>query len=117
MAAHLVENVVTWIIETFQTYKPQLTIVAIGMVVGLLVQMILPGKGFGLVGTFLIGIIGCWLGNMFLHEFVEEYITFTKSSTVHTVIGGTIGGIIFGFVVNLFRTEKQKDKTKYRNNP
>ncbi len=112
----MVETVVTFIIETFQHHKAQIIFVAVGMVVGLFSQMILPGRGFGLVATLAVGIAGCYLGNMFLNEYITEYVTFTKNETVHTIIGGTIGAMALSFAINLIRGGKDKDKTAYRNN-
>ncbi len=112
----MVETVVTFIIETFQHHKAHIILIAIGMVVGIFSQMILPGRGFGLLATLVIGIAGCYIGDMFLHSYVREYVTFTQNATVHKIIGGTIGAMALSFIINIIRGGKDKDKTAYRNN-
>jgi uncharacterized membrane protein YeaQ/YmgE (transglycosylase-associated protein family) len=112
----VVHTVVNFIMEQFQLHKAHLIFIIIGLVVGLLSQMILPGRGFGLVVTILIGIAGCYLGNMFIRPYVDEYVTFTKHNTVHAIISGTIGAMALSLVINLIRGGKDKDKTAYRNN-
>jgi uncharacterized membrane protein YeaQ/YmgE (transglycosylase-associated protein family) len=108
----MVEKFVTFIIETFQHNKHTILVIVLGMVAGLVSQSILPGKGFGLVGTFIIGISGCFLGN----HFINEYLTFIDNETLKTVVGGSIGAMGLSTVIGLFRTVKVKDKTAYRNN-
>ncbi len=108
----MVEKVITFIIEQFQAHQALLLTIAIGLIAGLLAQMILPGKGFGLFASAAIGIAGCWLGD----KFISEYITFVDNHTLKRVISGTGGAMALGIVAGLFRFKKVKDKTKYRNN-
>ncbi len=112
----MLETIVTFIYETFQHHKAHLIFIAIGMVVGLFSQMILPGRGFGLLATLAIGIAGCYIGDMFLGDYVTEYVTFTKNATIHKIIGGVVGAMALSFIINLIRGGKDKDKTAYRNN-
>lgn len=109
----MVAKFVTFIMETFQHNKHIVLIIVLGMVAGVISQSILPGKGFGLTGTFLIGIAGCFLGA----HFINEYLTFLDSGILRTIVGGSIGAMGLSTVIGLFRLVKVKDKTKYRNNP
>ena len=105
----MLEKLVEFIITQFQEHKGLIIIIVIGMVAGLLAQMILPGKGFGLIGTFVIGIAGCWLGN----KYAKQYLTFIDNETIKKIISGTLGAMALSLVVNLFRWGKEKDKTGY----
>lgn len=95
--------------------KELIITLALGGVCGLFSQMILPGKGFGIIITIILGIIGCFIGKMYL----VKYITFVHSHTGKIIIAGTAGAMALSFIINLFRLgePKHKDKTKWRNNP
>lgn len=108
----MVESFVNFIMTQFVAHKALLLVIVIGMVVGLLSQMLLPAKGFGLIGTFAIGIAGCYLGNMF----VKEYLTMIDNDTLKNIASGVAGAMALTVVVNIFRPGKHKDKTAYRNN-
>ena len=86
--------------------------VGIAMIAGLISQMIMPGRGFGLLATIAIGLVGCLIGNYF----IVEYISFTDNILIKKIIAGTAGTMLLTFPINLLRPGKDKDKTKYRNN-
>src|SRR5205085_12670322 len=44
----------------------------IGLVAGWLAGVIMPGKGFGLIGDLIIGIVGAFLGGLILNLVVPD---------------------------------------------
>ena len=97
----------------FHEHQNLLLLIVIGLVAGLLSQSILPGKGFGLTATAVIGIVGCLIGN----KYIIGYINFTDNELLKKILSGTVGAMALSFIIGLFRLYKVKDKTKYRNNP
>lgn len=111
---HAIKELVGFIMEQFLAHKELLITLAIGGACGLFGQMILPGKGLGIVPTIIVGIIGCYAGGFFL----MKYITFADNKTLKTIIAGTVGSMVILAIINLFKIgePKHKDKTKWRNN-
>lgn len=111
---NLMKEIVGFIMEQYFAHKELLITLAIGGVCGLFAQMILPGKGLGIVPTIVMGIVGCYAGTFF----IMKYVTFVDNKTLKTFIAGIAGSIVLLAILNIFRmTEpKHKDKTKWRNN-
>lgn len=94
--------------------KEIITVIALGMACGVISQVILPGKGFGIITTILVGIAGCVIGKYFL----AKYITFIDNKTMKIVVSGIAGTMVLSSIINALRIgePKHKDKTKWRNN-
>ena len=84
----------------------------IGAVAGLIAQFLTPGKGFGMITTVIIGIVGGWLGSLLF----KNYLSFTDSALVNAIICATAGAIILCLLINLVVGTKGKraDRTNYR---
>ncbi len=108
----MVEKSLEFIITQFHQHQSELAYIAIGLIVGLFAQMILPGKGFGLITSGLIGIAGYWLGD----HFIGVHLVFIKKEFYRQLAAGTLGAMGLSVFLGLFRIKKVKDKTKYRNN-
>jgi uncharacterized membrane protein YeaQ/YmgE (transglycosylase-associated protein family) len=94
--------------------KEIILVIALGMACGVISQVILPGKGFGIIMTILVGIAGCVIGKYFL----VKYITFIDSKNMKIIVAGIAGTMVLSSLINLLRIgePKHKDKTKWRNN-
>ena len=94
--------------------KDLISLIAMGMACGVISQIILPGKGFGIIVTIVVGIIGCFIGKMFL----IKYITFVDNKSMKVMVAGIAGPMVLSSIIHLFRLgePKHKDKTKWRNN-
>ena len=91
--------------------KHLLVVLFMGAVVGLLVQLLMRSRGFGLIFTILLGLAGGWLGDMFL----KKYLSFTSSPIANELISATAGGLIIALVISLiFGSNRGKDRTKWR---
>ncbi len=108
----VVEKFISFIIDQFLAHQALILTIVIGLIAGLLAQMILPGKGFGMLASAGLGIAGCWIGN----QFIDQYLTMIDNDTLRRIVSGTIGAIVLATIVNLFRFGRMKDKTKWRNN-
>lgn len=82
----------------------------IGAVAGFLAQVLTPGKGYGTVFTIIIGIIGGWLGKILF----KNYLSFTSSPLINTIICATAGAFILSLVLNLIIGGSDGDRTNYR---
>ena len=96
----------------FHEHKALLILLIIGMVAGLLAQMILPGRGFGMLSTIVIGVLGAWLGN----NYIKSHITFINDSLLKEIVAATAGAMILCMVINIIRGGEERDKTHWRHN-
>ncbi len=83
---------------------------AIGFIAGLLAQLITPGRGYGIISSIIIGIIGGWLGDKlfgFIH--INTDIPF-----VNQIIRSALGAIILVVVLNLILGKDKRDKTRWK---
>ena len=62
----------------------------IGLVAGWLAGVIMPGKGFGLIGDLVIGLIGAFLGGLILDLLVPDATFGFWGSLVVALIGACI---------------------------
>lgn len=94
--------------------KEIIILIALGMACGVISQVILPGKGFGIIMTIVVGIAGCFIGKYFL----VKYITFIDNKTMKIIVAGVAGTMVLSSAINVLRIgqPKHKDKTKWRNN-
>ena len=88
--------------------------VFIGLVAGMLAQMFLPGRGFGLFPSFLLGMAGAWLGGKFIAD--AEFMDFITNPLLKQITSATIGAMALALVINIFRGGKDRDKTAWRHN-
>ena len=73
--------------------------VLIGMIAGWLAGQFMTGKGFGVIGDIIIGVIGALLGGILF----EKAGVFAGSSLVGSLIVATTGAIVFLYGVRLFK--------------
>ncbi len=94
-------------------YQNILVTLFIGTAAGLVAQMILPGRGFGMIATITIGSIACVLGNKYLRHY-HRYLTDIR--VLNYFIIATICSMAVMLVINVFRGGEDKDKTHWRHN-
>lgn len=70
----------------------------IGLFAGWLAGRIMKGKGFGLVGNLIVGVIGALLGG-FLFSLIGL-------KTVSTFLAALVGGIVLIWLIGLIRFKK-----------
>ena len=73
----------------------------IGLVAGWLAGRIMKGKGFGLVGNLIVGVIGALLGG-----FLFSLIGLKAVGILGALIAAVVGAIILIWLLSLIRTKK-----------
>lgn len=84
-------------------YKDILMSILIGGIAGYLAQVIMPGKGFGLISTIIIGIIGGVVGKILL----GKYINISSMPIINEIICALIGSILLIIPINLLVTQRR----------
>jgi len=71
----------------------------IGMIAGWLAGLIMRGKGFGLLGNMIVGVLGAMVGGYMF--------SFLNISTGHGLVGSLftalVGAVVFLFLVRLIK--------------
>jgi len=111
LAHALLFSLPDFIINEFQAHTHIIVLIVIGMLAGLFSQLILPGRGFGMLSTIAIGIAGSWLGN----QFISRYLTFIDDALFRTIAAATVGAMVLSVIINLIRGGQDKDLTHWRN--
>ena len=70
----------------------------IGLIAGWLAGQIMKGKGFGLGGNLIIGVIGALLGG-----FLFGLLGLSSNSLLGSLVTATVGAIVLLFLVGKFR--------------
>ncbi|NDC40294.1 MAG: GlsB/YeaQ/YmgE family stress response membrane protein [Chitinophagia bacterium] len=110
--ATMVQQFTQFIIDFVNNNQGPLTFLVIAMLAGLFGQMIVPGKGFGMVSTIIIGLISEFVGKQYL----IKYITFVENQQLKELIVATVVAVLLTIPSNLIAGSGHKDKTRYRNN-
>lgn len=105
-------SLVHFIQHQFLIHKALIIFIFIGFAAGLVAQMLLPGRGFGLVATIGIGMAGEWLGNKYL----KVHMTMLNGQIYKQIAATLIATMILALVINLFRRGKDRDKTSWQHN-
>ena len=98
--------------QQFHEHQSLIILIVIGMVAGLIAQMILPGRGFGFIATIIIGVAGALLG----HKYIRSHLTFIDHAIFREIASATLGAMILCIIVNIARGGKDRDKTHYQHN-
>jgi len=76
-----------------------LVLLLVGLVAGWLAGQIVRGRGFGLIGDLVVGVIGAFIGNW---VFAKLGI-FIGMGLIGAVISATIGAVILVGIIRLVR--------------
>lgn len=71
---------------------------AIGALAGWLAGIIMKGRGFGIIGNIIVGIVGAVLGG-----FLFSLVGITAGGLLGAIITATVGAIVLLFIIGLFR--------------
>ncbi len=81
------------------TLEQILVIILIGAVACWLGSFLVKGRGLGLLGNVVVGILGSFVGSWILREL---NVTIGSSPLVNAILTGAIGAFVILFVVSLF---------------
>lgn len=74
-------------------------IILIGAAAGWLGSFLVKGKGLGLIGNVVVGILGSFVGSWLLRELK---VSIGTSPIVNAILTGAIGAFVILFIVSLF---------------
>jgi len=75
-----------------------LMILIIGAIAGWLAGKLMKGRGFGVIGNIVIGIIGAVIGN-----FLFGLLGVSAGGLIGSIITATVGALILLYVVNFIK--------------
>jgi uncharacterized membrane protein YeaQ/YmgE (transglycosylase-associated protein family) len=75
-----------------------LIFIVIGAVAGWLAGVIMKGRGFGLLGNIVVGIIGGVFGG-----FLFRLLAIAAGGLIGSVVTATVGAVVLLFLVGLFK--------------
>ncbi len=76
-----------------------LILLLVGLVAGWLAGQIVRGRGFGLIGDLVVGVIGAFIGNWIF----ATLGVFIGMGLIGAVISATIGAVILVAIIRLVR--------------
>jgi len=68
-------------------------VVVVGLIAGYLAGLIMKGRGFGLVGNIIVGVIGAAIGS----------VPFDARGTIGSIVSATVGAVILLWVVSFLK--------------
>lgn len=74
-------------------------IILIGAAAGWLGSFLVKGKGLGLIGNVVVGILGSFVGSWLLRELK---VSIGTSPLINAILTGAIGAFVILFIVSLF---------------
>ena len=70
----------------------------IGIVAGWLAGKIMKGKGFGLIGNLIVGVIGAFIGGLLFGA-----LNIVAYGLIGSLIAALVGAIILLWIISLFK--------------
>ncbi len=79
-------------------------IIVVGIIAGWLAGQIFQGTGFGLVGDFVIGVLGAFFGNWLFPQLGIHF----GAGIVAAIINATIGALVLLFLISLVSGSRRR---------
>jgi uncharacterized membrane protein YeaQ/YmgE (transglycosylase-associated protein family) len=70
----------------------------IGLVAGWLAGLVMKGKGFGLIGNMIVGVVGAFLGG-----FLFRFLGIAAGGMVGSLVVAFVGAVVLLFIVGLVK--------------
>lgn len=80
------------------TFQSLIVLLIVGAIAGWLAGLIMQGRGFGLVGNIVVGIVGALIGG-----FVFAQLGIAMGGWIRDIIGATLGAVILLFIIGLVK--------------
>lgn len=88
-------------------HKDLIIAMIIGAVAGYIAQAIVPGgRGFGLLATILIGMIGGWIGE----KLIGSYLHIFNDEIFNEILCATIGALVLVIILNIAMGKPKEGK-------
>jgi len=75
-----------------------IAVLCVGAIAGWLAGQILKGKGFGLVGNIVVGIVGAFVG-----DFIFGFFGIGGEGLLFSILSATLGAVVLLYLVSLFK--------------
>jgi uncharacterized membrane protein YeaQ/YmgE (transglycosylase-associated protein family) len=85
-----------------------LTILIVGLIAGWIGSVIMKGRGLGLFGDIVVGILGAFIGG-----FIFSLFGIATGGLFGTILAAIIGSVVLLFIVSLFRGESSRGATRH----
>lgn len=72
--------------------------IVVGLIAGFLADFVIPGKGFGIIGNLVIGIIGAFVGGLIMNVLAPDATFGFWGSIVVAFVGACVLFLIIGAV-------------------
>lgn len=79
-------------------------IIVVGIIAGWLAGQIFQGTGFGLVGDFVIGVLGAFFGNWLFPQLGIHF----GAGIVAAIINATVGALVLLFLISLVSGSRRR---------
>ncbi|TCT10661.1 transglycosylase associated protein [Tepidamorphus gemmatus] len=80
------------------TIQSLIVLLIIGAIAGWLAGLIMQGRGFGLIGNIVVGVVGALIGG-----FVFGQLGIAMGGWIRDIIGATLGAVILLFIIGLVK--------------
>jgi uncharacterized membrane protein YeaQ/YmgE (transglycosylase-associated protein family) len=70
----------------------------VGLIAGWLAEMIMKGRGAGIIVNLFVGVIGAYLGG-----FLFGFLGLSMHGTIGALISATVGAVVLLFLVGLVK--------------
>ena len=77
---------------------PMLVTLVIGAIAGWLAGQIMKGRGLGLIGNIIVGIVGA-----LIFGYLFGSLNLIGNAFIDSILGGTIGAVILLFAIGLIK--------------
>jgi uncharacterized membrane protein YeaQ/YmgE (transglycosylase-associated protein family) len=85
------------------TFEQLCILLVVGALAGWIAALILRGRGLGLVGNLVVGVIGSFLGN-----FLFKLVGFRATTSLATFLAALAGALALLWLIALVRPRRKK---------
>jgi uncharacterized membrane protein YeaQ/YmgE (transglycosylase-associated protein family) len=85
-------------IEEVISMESIIAVLIVGLIAGWLAGLIMKGRGFGVIGNIIVGIIGAILGSL-----IFGALGVGTASLIGDIIMATIGAVVLLFLISLIK--------------
>ncbi len=75
-------------------------ILILGGVIGFIAQMLMPGRGLGMISTVLVGVAGSYIGQRFIADRLDRWIS---DDLLRDGVAALLGAMVLILVINVLR--------------
>lgn len=100
----------TPILANWTSYTPWIELIVVGVVAGLVLDVILRGKGYGFIGNTLIGLVGAIIGGFIWEKLIKNQVPINLGSITISwtmVLAALLGSGLLILLINFVSKQKK----------